>query len=370
MKTAVVTDVKYRASIAAVRTLGRAGYRVIVTQTRADCPWTPPAFVSRYAAERRWIPGSASDSRYGDYLLNLLEQYDAPVLFSAGAATLNLVSWQRERFQPLCRFLIASPGALDALNDKEAVHRRCLELNLPVPLEYDGPPERYPVVVKPHCGEKFGLHAEERYRIARNAEEWKKAVAAMSAYDAAPLVQEYVSGDGMGASLLIGRDGALLGALCHRRIREYPISGGPSSCCESVYDETMIQQAYGLLRSFGFQGLAMVEFKGGKILEVNPRIWGSFPLTEKAGSPLALRYAQAASGTPAPYVPQDYRVGVRMRFLLNDSAAMLSLLRHKRYGEFFAAWRDVFFAHEALTSWSDSAPMLLYLRNALFTRRK
>ena len=369
MKTVVVTDVKYRASIAAIRALGRAGYRVIVTQTRADCPWTPPAFVSRYVAGRHWIPGSSSDARYADYLLNLLEEYDAPILFSVGAATLNVVSWQRERFRPLCRFLIASPAVLDALNDKETVHRRCQELRIPTPLEYDGLPDRYPVVVKPHCGEKFGLHAAERYRIARNADEWKKAVSEMSAYDAAPLVQEYVPGDGMGASLLIGQDGALLGALCHRRIREYPITGGPSSCCESVYDKTLVQQAYALLRSFGFQGLAMVEFKGGRVLEVNPRIWGSFPLTEKTGSPLALRYVQAALGNSAPYVPDDYRAGVRMRFLLNDTAAMLDLLRNRRYREFFDAVPDVFLAREALTSWRDPAPMLRYLRNTLFTRR-
>ena len=36
MKTALVTDGKYRSSIAAVRALHRAGYRVVVTQTRAD----------------------------------------------------------------------------------------------------------------------------------------------------------------------------------------------------------------------------------------------------------------------------------------------------------------------------------------------
>ena len=33
MKTALVTDGKYRSSIAAVRALHRAGYRVVVTQT-------------------------------------------------------------------------------------------------------------------------------------------------------------------------------------------------------------------------------------------------------------------------------------------------------------------------------------------------
>lgn len=365
MKTVVITDVKYRASIAAARTLGRAGYRVILAQTRADCTRTPPAFASRYAAERHWIPCAASDINYPDYLLSFLERYDAPVLFCVGAATLNAVAWQRERFRPLCRFLIPSPASLDALNDKEIVRRRCLELKLPVPVEYEGKPDSYPVVVKPRCGEKFGLKAKDRYIIARSEDEWRTALAAMSAYDAEPLTQEFLEGEGAGASLLMGKDGALLGAICHRRIREYPITGGPSSCCESVYDADMIGKAHKLLRSFGFQGLAMVEFKAGRILEVNPRVWGSFPLTEKARSPIVVRYAQAASGAPAPYRERDYRERVRMRFLLNDSAAMLSLLRHGRWLEFLKAIPDCFFAEEAISSWSDPAPMWRYLGNTL-----
>ncbi|MFR6380421.1 MAG: hypothetical protein ACLUNZ_12180 [Evtepia sp.] len=57
MKTAVVTDGKYRASLAAVRALGRAkGFRVVVTQTKGDAlPAAPASFLSRYAAETRWI---------------------------------------------------------------------------------------------------------------------------------------------------------------------------------------------------------------------------------------------------------------------------------------------------------------------------
>lgn len=44
MKTAIVTDGKYRMSIAAVRALSRAGYRVVVTQTRGDAKAAPGCF--------------------------------------------------------------------------------------------------------------------------------------------------------------------------------------------------------------------------------------------------------------------------------------------------------------------------------------
>ena len=371
MKTVVITDAKYRASIAAARTLGRGGFRVAAVQARADAKTTPPVSASRYVSEFHWLSGSASAGQAdgGEYIENLLEFLsgcDRPVLLCAGAGTLNAVAGQRERFREVCDFLISPPPVLDALNDKAAVQRRCEELDIPTPRRFYGKPDRFPVIVKPRCGEKFGLKAKDRYRVAGDAAEWEAALSAMSAWDPDPVVQEKIDGDGAGVSLLLGRNGELLDALCHRRIREYPISGGPSACCESFYDADLIAQAHKLLYSFGFEGLAMVEYKGGRVLEVNPRIWGSFPLTEKCGSPITLRYAQAAAGETVSYTPCDYRPGVRMRFLLNDSAALFSLLRHGQFGAFVSGIPDCFRAAEALSDRDDPAPMRRYLRNVLY----
>ena len=219
MGTVVITDGKYRSSIAAARMLGRSGYRVIVTQTRGDLALEPPVFASRYATWKRWLEGSVSDPDYPDRLYGLLERYDHPVLFCTGAATLNSVSRQRERFSQVCDFLIAPPGTLDALNDKEEVHRRCERLGIPVPARYIGEPAEYPVVIKPHCGEKFGLKAKDRYAVARNADEYAAKLALMSQYDPHPIVQQKVEGEGAGASLLLDRDSRLIAAICHRRVR-------------------------------------------------------------------------------------------------------------------------------------------------------
>ena len=366
--TVVITDGKYRSSIAAARMLGRGGWRVVATQTRGDLALEPPVFTSRYVSQGRWLDGSVDDPDYPDRLYALLTEYDHPVLFCVGAATLNAVSRQRERFAQVCDFLIAPPDVLDALNDKEAVHRRCGELGIPVPREYEGEPERYPVVIKPRCGEKFGLKAKDRYAVANNAREYAAKQSAMSKYDPHPIVQQRVDGAGAGASLLLDRDSRLIAAVCHRRIREYPASGGPSTCCESFYDENLIGQAYRLLSSFGFVGMAMVEFKGEYVLEVNPRVWGSFPMTERTGSPFACRYAQGAAGERLDYAPQDYETGVRMRFTLNDGAAMLDYLRHGRPGPFFQGMADWFRAKEALGARDDPAPWRRYLRNTLLRR--
>ena len=166
----------------------------------------------------------------------------------------------------------------------------------------------------------------------------------------------------------VRRESELLGALCHRRVREYPITGGPSTCCESFYDEKMIDEAYKLLKSFHFTGLAMVEFKGDCILEVNPRVWGSFPMTEAAQSPIVAHYAQAAQGGQVTYTAKDYRTGVKMRFFLNDTVAALSYLKAGRVKEGLRGLGDFFTAKEALSAKGDGKVMRAYLKKSLFER--
>lgn len=130
------------------------------------------------------------EADYGTRLRELLEAYDHPVLFCTGADTLNLVSSRREELARAADFLVAPQPVLDALNDKETVHRRAVELGLPVPREYDEMPDRFPVVIKPHCGEKAGLKARDRYQIARDPGEYARQYAAMRRYDRPPLCRK------------------------------------------------------------------------------------------------------------------------------------------------------------------------------------
>ena len=204
--------------------------------------------------------------------------------------------------------------------------------------------------------------------MANNEAEFNAIMEKMRRYDPSPIVQQKITGAGAGVSLLLGCKSELLGALCHRRVREYPITGGPSTCCESFYDEKMIAQAYALLKSFHFVGLAMVEFKGDCILEVNPRVWGSFPMTEAAQSPIVAHYAQAAQGEPVAYTAKDYQTGVKMRFFLNDTVAALSYLKAGRVKEGLRGLGDLFTAKEALSAKGDGKVMRAYLKKSLFER--
>lgn len=358
MNYAVVTDCKYRSAIPVARALSRAGYTVIAVQTKGEMSYTPPVFFSKHVKESIIIDCSAKEECYADKLISALEKYARPVLFCTGADTLRTVANNRERFEKYADFTISDLETIDMLNDKELVAKRAEELGLMTPKSYSGVPDEFPVVIKPHCGEKSGLKAEERYAVATDVDSYNRIMDRMRRYDDSPIVQKKITGDGMGACILIDKKGALVNAICHRRVREYPVTGGPSACCDSFYDEKMIEQAYRLLRSFSFVGMAMVEFKGEYILEVNPRLWGSYPLTECSDSHFTESYAKISRGEN--FTPSRYK-NVRMHFLLNDALSIIGYLRAGKVKTALRGCVDMITAKEALFDIKDAKPFFKYI---------
>ena len=229
-----------------------------------------------------------------------------------------------------------------------------------------------PCAVKPHCGESFGLTASQRYRICRTKDELRAAFHHFKALtNEDPIVQEYLPGAAYGCSVL-AKDGAVYRSLCHRRVREYPVSGGPSSCCESVSRSDLLAFSEALVQETGFTGPAMFEFKcaadgSPRLLEVNPRVWGTFPLTRAAKTDFAYSWFCLAANLPLPEeVPAQH---VKMAYYPADFAAGLGYLKAGQPGRFFAAAADFLSpcVKNGIADPKDPAPAQVYFRN-LFHR--
>jgi hypothetical protein len=98
--------------------------------------------------------------------------------------------------------------------------------------------------------------------------------------------------------------------------------GRPSTLRESIWDPALQQRAEDLLASLGWTGVAMVEFKVDprdgepKLLEVNPRFWGSLHHAILCGVDFPfLLYRLAVDGDVDRVM--RYQVGVRSRSLLH-----------------------------------------------------
>lgn len=384
--TAIVTDVHYRMSLALIRDLAQAGVKVICCE-REDVP-APLGFASKYAAQTVTLPAEGYLEALRDLCARVSrEEGESPALLPVGASTLALLSENRGKFDPVCGLLIPTAEQLDAFNSKAAVAALGEELGVPVPRQFataegESLPDFFarlplPCVVKPLCGEKFGLSAAQRYVIVTDAAQGAAAYEKFrSITREAPLVQEYLPGGALGCSVL-AREGEVLAALCHRRLREYPVSGGPSACCERVSRPDLEDYAARMVKKTGYSGLAMFEFKEDaqgkpRLLEVNPRVWGTFPLTRvsRSGIPLLWCAASWNAGNPGrelplPQCPEPK--SRKMSFFPSDLISGLGYLKKGKPGKALGALADLLnpAVRDGLWEWGDPKPGLMYYRSLL-----
>lgn len=391
MVTAVITDVHYRMSLALIRDLAQAGVRTVCCE-REGVP-APLGFASKYARETVLLPRESWPEVLCELCARLTrEEQERPALLPVGAATQAALSAERDRFARVCGLCVPTPAQLDAFNSKETVARLGEQLNIPVPARFAPEPGEdlpaffarlpLPCVVKPLCGEKFGLSAAQRYVIARTPEQGTAAFQRFQALTGAPpVVQEYLPGGGLGCSIL-AEEGTIRAALCHRRVREYPITGGPSSCCVRTDRPDLEEYAARLVAETGYTGLAMFEFKEGadgqpRLLEINPRVWGTFPLTRasKSGLPLLWHTLSWNRGNPEeepePLPPPAPFRPCKMQFAPSDLMAGLSWLKRGCPGKALGALGDFLSpaVKDGLWEWGDPKPGLMYYRSLLKKER-
>jgi predicted ATP-grasp superfamily ATP-dependent carboligase len=323
----LVTDGEGKPALAAVRSLARAGATVDVL---AESPWAV-SFASRYCG-RRIVTGPEDDSQgWVEIAADAVKRGDYDAILLCGDAAAAHVSEHRERFEPYTRILLPDKNVVRIGLNKAHTLRLAQQAGVPVPRTLFpshaddvirlAETIAYPVVVKGATGS-----GSQQVRYASNRNELVqryREVADMSDGTDLPLVQELVQGEGLGYAGLFS-DGQVLAQFMWRRIREYPLSGGPSAIAESIDDPRLAEHGLAMIRALRWSGVAMVEFKRDlrdgtpRLMEINPRLWGSVELSVRCGVDVPRLYVEACLGRPqADAAP--YEVGRRMAFLFPDA---------------------------------------------------
>ncbi len=357
VKTVIITDCAYRSSIAAIYSLNKLGESFIGVTT--DDKPSPPAFHSKYLNEKVTLPLK----HYKNALLSLCKKYDRPIILPIGVFTMNVISENLSEFAEVADFCVSKKDILDKVNDKSEIKKIAKNLGLTVPELCDESTNKFPVVVKPLCGEKFGLKASERYKIAENFSDLNNAITHYSKFSPI-IIEEYVRGDGIGVSVVLGKGGRAYSAFCHKRLSEYPFSGGPSTSLVTFNDDALIEKTVKLLKEAEFEGIAMAEYKekDGEyyLLEVNPRIWGSFSATFKADSDFLKGYLSASRGESSSF-SANYKTNKKVKFMPNIFASVLSYAKNRLFKKAFLTLIDSLnvFVPNAVFSISDPLPAIL-----------
>ena len=312
--TVIVTDTDYRMTLPLIRDLADAGYTVVATY-RNNCVGGMSKGVSAVYK---------CDSPY-----EICKKYDMPTLLCVGRETIEEVSSDREKYDGVCHVLVPEREILDRANDKSYVLSLAQSIGIPTP----GEPTAYPCIAKFPCGEKLGLKASERYFVVKDETEHT------SLKNKYPdlIFQQMIEGDGVGVCMIM-KGGKCLDYISHRRIRECPLSGGPSSCCVTHFDEKLIAYSEKLLAALSFEGIAMVEWKGGVLMEINPRVWGSYALTRISKSKFSQNWALSSAGenTLESHPLPDRK----MTFFTSEIKLILAYIRKKNFKKVLEIIKD------------------------------
>lgn len=149
-----------------------------------------------------------------------------------------------------------------------------------------------------------------------------------------PIVQEFVKGKGVGFFAFY-QHGVLKRYYIHRRIRETPYTGGSSTAAETIEHPQALEYGKKLLDALKWHGPAMVEFKeipetgDLRLLEINPKLWGSLELGLAAGVNFGDLLLRTIRGEDLPFSDKYEKV----KFFWPYEGDLVSIFRSGR-------WRD------------------------------
>jgi predicted ATP-grasp superfamily ATP-dependent carboligase len=336
----LITDGEQRAALAAVRSLGTAGYIVHVCSSSKHSI----AGQSRYCATETRVPDPLTEpARFASELDRIATSLRIDVLLPIAEASLLAVLPVRENFD--CEIPFASAARFNRICDKTEVLRVAKTCGIDVPIQrhISAPPDgsvsfgslRFPIVIKPSrsVSGPEGGRIRNKVSYTSGEAELREALTSLPAASYPVLLQERILGPGVGVSLLLW-NGELRAAFCHQRIREKPPSGGVSVLRESIpMNDDLLEASVGLLKALDWQGVAMLEYKRDMItgtdylMEINGRLWGSLQLAIDSGVDFPVLLVEAALGRPSPPVTK-YRIGVRSRWEWGDVDNLLAVLFH------------------------------------------
>lgn len=246
---------------------------------------------SRYCNKTYRLKSTLSNiDDYAKELIDILKKETYDILIPVGLYSYLAVSKHRSEFEKCTRILVPDWDKMQIAYNKDLSMEFAKNLGIPIPettvlhneVDFNNI-IKFPVVIKSsddsggfvkYCNNKREL--EGNFRILKKSSKTNI------------ISQEYITGFGCGF-YGVYFDGELIAHFLHKRIKEFPITGGSSAVAESYFDDRLFNYGKILCDSLKWNGPIMVEFKYDteeddyKLIEINPKLWGSLDLTIESG---------------------------------------------------------------------------------------
>ncbi|MDD2518492.1 MAG: ATP-grasp domain-containing protein [Bacilli bacterium] len=321
---ALVTDGLWRKSISVIRSLGKQNIYVTVC---AESLLTTGRW-SKFTSKTIKIPTiNTNEEVFDSKILSFLaNEKDRVVLFPMEDASLIWCSENYNKIKEKVYILLPPKESLEIAENKALTIKQAINNNIPCPKtffpatpfelinlisEFEGD-----FVIKPYHGSgSSGLIYGSDVDNYDLEDHWKK-------YGNLILQERIPSeGYGCGMSILMDKNSEVIAYFGHKRLEQYPNSGGPSTQRIGIKDEYLLELSVKLLKSLKWIGVAMVEWKYNPeteemvLMEINPRFWGSLELAVRSGVDFPYLYYQLAIGKSLKPIT-EYRTDLVCRWLL------------------------------------------------------
>ena len=325
-------------SIACVRSLGRRGVHTVGV---GDPPFAA-ASRSKYCGETRAVPSPYEClTAYGDALLEIVEHPEVVTVVPLREPDAYVLATRRDEFADHVATPWVGGDTLELVRDRVKLVERAREAGVAVPEtatldEWDGWDER--TVVKPRYSilheDGGAFYAEPQFFQSDTAPGREEVAAIEREMRHSPIAQEYVPGDREHGFFALCDRGEPVVTFQHQRIRSYSYTGGASVYRKAVKFPGLERAGRRLLSALDWHGPAMVEFKHDprddsyKLMEVNPRFWGSLSLPYSAGVDFPRHYYELATDR-LDDPDGEYAAGVGCHLLRGEVSYLASILTER-----------------------------------------
>ena len=193
-------------------------------------------------------------------------------------------------------YLLPDKDLYRIFRNKLSLNELCLKQGFPAPRMYNVSQledAEYPILLKP----SIGSGSQGLIRLYNKNELTDSVRRKLTGTDY--LAQELLpNGRDVKGAFFLCRNGEVVGAYTHNRIRTIPEEGGVTVLSKIDNFNRLLSQGSALLKHFKWNGLIMLEYlydprtDEWKLIEANPRVWGSIMLAEYGGAFLLTNYVR------------------------------------------------------------------------------
>lgn len=276
----LLTNSSWKISKEAAKSLNKEGISTIA----ADI--SEPIFNFSQQKYVTYLPPSTEnfvDSVYEICLKNHIE-----TVFPMSDDVVIPLSKNKSLLNEVCDVPISDYDYLIKAHDKFQTFDLAKLLNIPVPetfifknhdelIKYSEI-ATYPLIIKP----RMGGGAARCIHIVKSKDELIGYHSELINAGHLPMVQEYIPGSSEQMymiNVLYNQDHELVSFFMAKKIREYPHTGGITTCGVSIFEQVLLDYAKKIFDSLKWYGVAEIEFKLDlrdncfKLIEINPRFW-------------------------------------------------------------------------------------------------